>query len=86
MKKQFKFLALAMLLASVVSYAFTKGQNFEETPDLALENVEALSGVDATTSWNCVGTGTKCYRKCGICGTVIKGKGSMTGSHNCTIF
>lgn len=84
MKKRLKFLSLAIVFASAVSFAFTKGLIVDEMSDFALENVEALSGGDTSTSWNCLGQKNKCYRKCGTCGTIVKGTGNMTGSHSCS--
>lgn len=84
MRKVLKIFSLAMVFAGGLFFVFTKGQCSEKMSDFALENVEALSGADVSTSWNCVGVTGSCYKKCGVCGTEIKGKGNSTGNHSCS--
>lgn len=85
MKKVVFFVAGMLIVTAVVlGQMFAPGSQMEKLSDLALENVEALSVTETSTSWNCSSTTyAPCGVRCGVCGTSISGTGSLTGMHNC---
>ena len=85
MKKNFIRTVVCTVVFCAVGVAAYFGMPKEQDNELLLANVEALAGGETKTTWTCVGTDKTCKVQCGMCGTKIKGKGTLSGSHSCSI-
>lgn len=80
------FAAVCVVAAGMGGMKAYNTANQSEADLLLAENVEALTRAETNTSWSCVGDNKKCKISCGMCGTSIKGRGTLNGSHSCGIY
>ena len=82
-----KRLLISAAAAAALVTGLVLGLHSMRNLDPILEaNVEALTngeGGSSTTTWNCSGSFRTCSATCGICGTSVSGKGTLTGMHRC---
>ena len=82
--KNLAFIALsAILLWSVVYGGYRVISTDDETSDLLMANVEALTDGECTTTWGCAPGPGKCNAMCGKCGIFVSGEGILIGTHCC---
>ena len=83
-ERDYQRLAVATLVVSAAAVVGVKVYNYYSMPELMRANLEALTSTESViTTWNCVGGIGVCSASCGKCGTTVRGKGTLTGIHNC---
>lgn len=82
-----KTLISAAVAAALVTGLVVGLHSIRDIDPILEANVEALTNGEsggAITTWNCSGSPIKvCSASCGKCGTVVLGKGTLTGMHKC---
>ena len=84
--KQFNnyaFIALSALVLGSAAYVGYREVSNDETSDLLMANVEALTDGECTNTWTCEYGPGICSMSCHRCGIHIVSEGTMRGTHCC---
>ena len=82
MKKKLFFAAVALVMSAATAVGY-KAYDRGNISEFMMANIEALTQEESMTTWNCIGNTGDCYASCGLCGTVVSGKGDLKESHSC---
>lgn len=80
-----KLFVITSCVICVIAVCFVGNATQQKTSnDLMIQNVEALSTEETSTTWNCINNTGNCHASCGVCGTSVSGKGDLIGTHRCS--